>query len=53
MLIFVSKFFIFTPTWGNDPIWHNLTNIFEMGGRRLDLQIVEIQWIFSHDFLEI
>ena len=23
--------FIFTPTWGNDPIWLNLTNIFQMG----------------------
>ena len=24
-------FFIFTPTWGDDPIWLNLTNIFQMG----------------------
>ena len=23
-------FFIFTPTWGNDPIWINLTNIFQI-----------------------
>ena len=25
-------FLIFTPSWGNDPIRHNLTNIFQMGG---------------------
>ena len=26
-----SFFLNFIPTWGNDPIWHNLTNIFQMG----------------------
>ena len=29
------KYFLFSPlgpSWGNDPIRHNLTNIFQMGG---------------------
>ena len=24
-------FFLFIPTWGENPIWHNLTNIFQGG----------------------
>ena len=33
------KYVLFgTPTWGNDPTWLNLTNIFEMGrNHQLDI----------------
>ena len=43
-----QTFFIFTPTWGNDPIW--LINIFQMGwNHHLDKMLVlQILSFFSH-----
>ena len=44
----ISNIFLFIPTWGNDPIWHNLTNIFQMGWNH---QLYRYQYLWDYGMI--